>query len=383
MELTYQQVLAEAYEENSKNILIHHNDYDDEDKPAYEKYDYQENELEDQEEFQKFHGDRNKPEHVIKPSPKNDSGGKSGIKHATDVKTIVLNIDGAFREGIVPPTSSSTCNVSEYAVANIFMQGTQSSWFVFQAKQLYKNITSIKLTSLEFYNSFYTFSATRGNTSFTITTLNSSNVLTPTIINIPSGNYSYSDIISAINQQLSTISNNNITINYDPIGHTITFVNTISNPFTINFPATQTNPYGNGIGYNLGFLQQTYQAQSNISGYIIQSDQSPDLVQDTYIYLQINDWNLVEHQLSSQTYFSVFAKILLNGQKNAIVYDTSVSNTTTKEYVFPQPTNVQKLEIKMLDAYGTPLELRGTSFSMTLELQQVNNSGVYEKLLEL
>jgi hypothetical protein len=154
------------------------------------------------------------------------------------------------------------------------------------------------------------------------------------------------------------------------------------NPFTINFPATQTNPYGNGIGYNLGFLQQTYQAQSN-NNYIIQSDQSPDLVQDTYIYLQINDWNLVEHQMSNNNYFSVFAKILLNGQKNAIVYDTLVSNPTTKDYVFPQPTNIQKLEIKMLDAYGIPLELRGTSFSMTLELQQVNNSGVYEKLLEL
>jgi hypothetical protein len=37
----------------------------------------------------------------------------------------------------------------------------------------------------------------------------------------------------------------------------------------------------------------------------------------------------------------------------------------------------------MTDAYGNALDLRGASFSMTIELQQVNISAVYEKLLEL
>ena len=98
MELTYQQVLADIYDETSKNMLVHHTEYDEEDKPAYEKYDYIDNELPDPEEFNKFHGDRNKPEHLVKIGVKQDFGGKSGIKHQTDIRTIVLNIDGDIDE---------------------------------------------------------------------------------------------------------------------------------------------------------------------------------------------------------------------------------------------------------------------------------------------
>ena len=44
MELTYQQVLAEVFEEASRNVLVLQREYDDEDKPPYEEYDYDDNE---------------------------------------------------------------------------------------------------------------------------------------------------------------------------------------------------------------------------------------------------------------------------------------------------------------------------------------------------
>lgn len=375
MELTYQQVLAEVYDDASKNILVHQTEYDGEDKPAYEEYDYEENELPEPEEFNKFHGDRNKPEHVIKPDPKNDLGGKSGIKHQTDIRTIVLNIDGAFRGNIVPQTPKN-CDGSENEAT--FALGTNPSQFTFNTNRLYKNISSVKLTSMEFMNSFYTFSAARGNTTFYIT-LQSNPTAKYTIV-IPDGNYSTYDIFAtAIEDAIVAVPVlSGFTVTYNSISHAIILTETVG--FILEFPTTETNQYGNGIGYNMGFIKQSY-STGVIT--ILGSDTIPNIVQDSYVYLQINDWNLLEHQIYGQTFYSVFAKIQLNGDKNTIIYDNNYTNSSTKEYVFQQPVNISRLEIRMLDAYGNTLDLRGGSFSMTIELHQVNNSNIYEKLLEL
>lgn len=378
MELTYQQVLAEVYEENSKNVLVHQTEYDDDDRDPYDKDDYDDNKLENPDEFNKFHGDRNKPEHVIRAGVKEDIVGKSGIKYQTDVRTIVLNIDGAFRGNIVP-RQSNNCNGSLNEAAN---PGTLSSNFIFNTNRLYKNIRAVKMTSMEFSNSFYTFSANRGNTIFYITLQSNTNVRYT--ITIPDGNYSnYTIFASTIQPALNNPSPayavpTTFTVAYDAIRHTIVITGT--NGFIITFPSTKTNPYENGIGYNMGFLNTTY--SSGVLT-IIGSDQAPNIFQDTYVYLEINDWNLVEHQVYGQTYYSVFAKIQLNGEKNTIIYDNNYTNSSTKEYVFHQPVNISRLEIRILDAYGNTLDLRSSNFSMTLELQEVNQSSVYEKLLEL
>jgi hypothetical protein len=246
MELTYQQVLAEVYEENSKNVLVYHTEYDDDDKEPYDKHDYDVNNLENPDEFDKFHGDRNKPEHVVQFGVKQDLGGKSGIKHQTDIRTIVLNIDGAFRGNIVPRQPVNCDGSSNEAV----VPGTLSSNFVFNTNRLYKNVTSVKMTSMEFSNSFYTFSAKRGNTVFYVTLL--SDLTTKYTITIPDGNYSdYTVFASAIETALNTPSyavTTSFTVTYEPITHTITIAETY-NGFIITFPNTETNPYGNGIGY--------------------------------------------------------------------------------------------------------------------------------------
>jgi hypothetical protein len=384
MELTYQQVLAEVYDENSKNVLVHHVEYDDDNKDPYEKYDYDDNKLEDLDEFNKFHGDRNKPEHVVNFGAKEYLDGKLGVKYQTDIRTIVLNIDGAFRGNIVPKQPVNCNGLSNEAVN----PGTLSSNFIFNTNRLYKNIRSVKMTSMEFSNSFYTFSAKRGNTIFYITL--PSDLTTKYTITIPDGNYlDYTIFANAVQSALNTPTPSYavtlaFTVTYEPISHTIIIAEP-SNGFIITFPNTETNPYGNGIGYNMGFLNTTYSAtlSPTFGDYRVASDQAPNIFQDTYVYLQINDWNLVEHQVYGQTYYSVFAKIQLNSAKNTIIYDNNYSNSSTKEYVFHQPVNISRLEIRILDAYGNTLDLRSSNFSMTLELQEVNQSSVYEKLLEL
>jgi hypothetical protein len=230
---------------------------------------------------------------------------------------------------------------------------------------------------MEFMNSFYTFSTLRGNTTFTITTGGVSYTF-----NLPSGNYSINDMITQL--MLSS----NYTTPLPAIGFTVTynsnsnsFIFTCTQPYTIVFPSS-TNPNNNGIGYNLGFTGTSY-SSSGVTNRLV-SDSSPDLVQDRYINLQINDWNLVESQGNNLTYFPVFAKIQLPvGSKNTYVLMNDYSDSSTKIYTFQQPVNIQKLQILLLDSYGNILEMRGGNFSMTIELEQVNNSAIYQKLLEL
>lgn len=377
---TYQQLLAEMYSENAKNLLVDHNEYED-DIDENEEHDYEVHDLEDKEAFNKFQGNRGKPEHVIKPDP--TSKQKNALKRDTDVRNIVLNIDSMFRGSSLPSPISSPGQESN--------PGSTSSWFIFSTSQIYKNITSVKLTSLEFPNTFYSFSQLRGNTSFTLTITGNP----PATITIPDGNYQNSNtvltldpstLIATIEDYIqNTLGFAAFSIDYDPVTHRITF-SYPTDPFTITFPTSTSNPYKNGIGYNLGFYQTTYSSTftpAPITLHQIVADVPPDVIQDKYIYLQINDWSLVHHQDINQTSFPAFAKIQLPGTKNTMIFDGNYINSSTKEYFFQQPVNIQRLEIKLLDAYGNVLETDGDNWSMTVELRQVNDSSTYEALTQL
>jgi hypothetical protein len=76
-------------------------------------------------------------------------------------------------------------------------------------------------------------------------------------------------------------------------------------------------------------------------------------------------------------------KIPLNVPKNSIQYMTNTSNTTLNEYFFSQPTNFQTIEISLIDSFGKIIDMRGATFSITLQIQEVLQSDIYEKMLEL
>jgi hypothetical protein len=105
---------------------------------------------------------------------------------------------------------------------------------------------------------------------------------------------------------------------------------------------------------------------------------------DNYFYISINDWNNVLHQSKNDSFFTVFAKIPVNVDKGKLIYDNDSTNTTSKTFRFLQPTNIQSLEIKLLDGFGNELQMDDTvNYSMTLEIEEVLSQALYEKLREL
>ena len=65
-----------------------------------------------------------------------------------------------------------------------------------------------------------------------------------------------------------------------------------------------------------------------------------------------------------------------------MIIDNESTNSTTKEYRFLQPTNIQQVEIQLLDMSGTEIVFK-QNFSMTLEVEEVVSHSLYEKLREL
>lgn len=359
--LTYHEILAEQYEENAKKVLVQQQDYEDEDVDAYDADSYEENELADKELFNRF-----QPRHTEDNIMKAPKAEHDPLRHKIKSRTRVLNIDGKFRGSVNPNTPvTGTCSGNTILTPDIGeTAGTSSSYFLFMPSRVFKNVTSIKLSSFEFPNVFYTFSAVRGNTMFMVNTK---------LVTIPDdGNYSITDLVSIINPQIVSES---VVMSYSSNTNKVKFSGTA---FSLTFPPSTSNPNGNGIGYNLGFSGLQYP-----STVLRVSEQMIDVIQDSYVYLAINDYNLVEHQEYGQTHFDAFAKITLMNAKGTMVYDNSYLNSTTKEYHFPQPVNISRFEIKVLDAYGQVLDLQGSNFSLTLELQEVIDSGLYEKMREL
>ncbi len=416
---TYVQLLAEVYEETAKSNLVYQQEFENEHAEPYEDEDYSDNELDDRDDFNKFHGNRGKPEHVIKPKPKDDPAGKSSYNIDRHIRTYAINIDGRFRGGIVLQPNN-TCNSN-----SLEFSGTDPALFAFNPSRQYKNVHSIKITSLEFYNSFNTFSAVspvtglgRGNTTFTISDYGPTNT-TPALvasypITIQDGNYVMVDpeVTSGIKNNLLellrtriqtlTVANGNtlvfpdmrVTLNTNT--NFVTFMS-LAKQFRLDFPISEDNPYGNGIGYNLGFTSFSYPSTYEIlvagnaaqvtslaiSDNVVQAECQFDAVQDTYIYLKINDWYIINHLNSKQNEFGAFIKIPLTSPKNTIQFMSSTTNTTAREYLFPQPTNVSSFLFEMVDAYGRTLDMKGSTFSLTLEIQEILQSDIYQKMLEL
>jgi hypothetical protein len=408
---TYQELMAEVYEETAKTVLIHHTEFDEDEEEAapYEEEDYTNKEIEEREEFNKFAGARGNPDHVIKPKPNANPSGKVSYNIDKHIRTYALNIDGRFRGNNTLESNPSIC-----ADPTAFI-GSNSANFLFSPSRQYKNIHSIRVTSFEFFNSFYTYTGInpvndqlgRGNTTLTIVDLGPTDSQGFTSvqyrITLEDGNYVIvspgsknvpNNLLEVLQTHIRSLGGgvfSDMTIQLNSFTNIVVF-NSVNRRFRLKFPQTSDNATGNGIGYNLGFYGLTYTSLKtvpspspyfSVAGNTIVADTIYDAVQDIYVYLKINDYNLIRHMTYGQTEFGAFIKIPLTSPKNSIQFLGSSANKTTAEYFFHQPTNISSLLFEMVDAFGKTLQMNGSTFAITMELQEIMQSDIYEKMLEL
>jgi hypothetical protein len=243
----------------------------------------------------------------------------------------------------------------------------------------YKNALSVRLASIEVPNVWYEFSEIKNNLTFSVTY----NALKKTIT-IPEGNYENIDIlcrtIQALMNSAYSISNDipespdpdeRFIVANDIITTRVTFSKSDGNAFTLSFPKNPTRAYDTGLGYNLGFKNDTYFFRPSFT-----AEMPSDIIGPNYILMHVDDFDSIETLTYNDTTTTAFAKIMIQVPKNDVIYDTG-QNAVSKIIRFPQPQNVTTLRVRFTDQYGMTINMQ-TNLSFTLEIAEVVNSRLYE-----
>ena len=368
---SYLEILAENdtdarkdYEFNPKDLFVEHNELEEEQElETIEKHAH--TELENKEDFQKFGGSYHQ---AGAPAPLNeitsDQYLKNSVLYEKNIKTHVVNVDSRFKIHSDDPSTD----------------------FTFRLLKPMRNIISLRISSIEFPNTYYTFSRARQNTSLILyynkTSLDT--ILSKKIISIPDGNYSPEELVDTLNEILI---DNPVSISYNPIKGKILFDSQYY--FEIDILGVNLSfsnrKYDNGLGYNLGFRQnqkgdflKAVKEISNIQIYKLEGTAIVDTIDNNYIFISLDpDWKVVINQTKDRELHYSFAKVIINVPKGSVLYDNG-ANTITKEYWFQQPTDISVIPVRISDPYDQTIDLSGMDFSFSLEIKEIRNAALHE-----
>jgi hypothetical protein len=360
---TYLQILAEndaeareEFEPSARELFLNRKD------DSVEADCPERDEIEDQHLFQKEQGSHQQASLARLP-PSYDDETTNGISYNTkDIIKHVINVDSQFRDNILEPSGD----------------------YRFTLDRGVKNIIRMKITSAEIPNTSYVFHCLKYNN---VTFLISCPAITPTVkkLVLEDGNYSSFDLASVLQDRFDELFGSNLfTVTLSPTTAKLTIENIAKNNFSLTFgtftPDGTTGtrpprPYINGIGHNLGFNNLSYSGRSSYT-----SEKIVDTVEYKYMFISLgSDYDVVDHK-SFNTHVSALAKICINVPKNAIIFNTAADGIT-KEFYFRQPTNLNSFQVRLIDCFEQVVDLNGSDFSFTLELTEVLNTSLYQKLL--
>jgi len=262
--------------------------------------------------------------------------------------------------------------------------------FMIRLPETMKNVMRIRLSSVEIPPVEHTFTVAKGNVAISVADSTGS----ITTFSIVPGNYTVATLCSAIETGLGT----GYTCSIDPSGGTISITNA-SDDFTLYFGSDNsticTRKTHWGLGYYLGFrvpymktdssgisLSENQRRSIMSSGWTVTAYAPPLVTQNTYYLLQLqcpDQLDTVIHRVAGNAAIPAFAKLTLKNNGFGVDYDDN-SDLIRKEYTFLAPTNISQLRVKLLDAFGVPVQLRASDWSMTFELTEIVNSHTYDKL---
>jgi hypothetical protein len=366
---TYLEILAENdtdarkdYEFNPKDLFVQHNEIEEEQELETTGHNNNHTEIENKEDFQKFGGSYHQ---AGAPGPlkelTSDQYLKNSVLYEKNIRTHVVNIDSRFRSDPLDPSTD----------------------FTFKLKNPMKNIISLRISSIEFPNTYYTFSRARQNTSFTLYYIKSFNdsTLYQQIINIDEGNYSPEELVDTLN---TILVNNPVSLSYNSIKGKLLFDSQYY--FEIDFLGNKlafiNRTSDNGLGYNLGFRQTPGNRLKSIKEagnmYKLQGSAIIDTIDNNYIFVSLDpDWKVITNYTKDKELHHSFAKVIINVPKGSVLYDNG-ANTVTKEYWFQQPTDITIIPVRISDPYDQTIDLGGMDFSFSLEMKEIRNAALHE-----
>jgi hypothetical protein len=108
------------------------------------------------------------------------------------------------------------------------------------------------------------------------------------------------------------------------------------------------------------------------------SNQSAYFAGDSYIFLRVNNFECVRQTVGGYQ-FGALAKIILFQSKDYMNFD-DYTGQHAKEVTFPNPYDLTRFKIQLVDPYGQVLQMDSSQFSFSLEVLEVRNLSLYNMI---
>ena len=276
----------------------------------------------------------------------------NNLKRKTILQTVILN--SLFRE--------------DY-------KNTSSTDFFLVLPYQFKNVLSIRLSSIQLPNVLYCFSSAKMNNMMFIEEMGLQQygeVHGKGTVIIPDGNYTLCELASVlekcINQQLS-LDTHRFKVIGDEATQKITIVNECG-PFMMSFLKDVGSPdFNSTLGWILGFREKEYNDSCNYT-----TEATYNSVASDYIFFILNDFNNSQTQnilaMYSKSYIgnNILAMIPLKAPSFHMCFDSG-NNIIEKKREYFGPVNLQRLKIELRNQYGEILDLNQMDYSFSLEVQ--------------
>jgi len=314
---------------------------------------------------------------VSNPHPAVDLTGKNNTNIVTN--TQINQVGPGFLNSIKRVTQLQNLNLNSCFRSNYYQSNPCDFQYLIPSE--IKNVVSMKLASIEIPNAWYLFSHLQKNNQFIIEfhSKNQNKTIFPIIL--PDGNYDSESLQHYLNTTYFYESNTETDLKYlkfsiDPYNFKSKFeILTDDHPsssplqFSLLFLEDINQNIMNTMGWILGFRMPKY---IHIKGKIC-SEGLFDAGGDRYIYVSITDYQYNNNTLNvvgfdkSILNEDIIAKIpMVNGKLSLIIDD---NNDLVKKRKYNGPVNISRLHIKIMDKFGTIIDLNNMDYSLTLELE--------------
>jgi len=272
----------------------------------------------------------------------------NNLKRKVIVQTVILN--SLFRE--------------DY-------KNTKSTDFNLVLPYQFKNVLSVRLSSIQLPNVIYCFSSNKMNNIMFIEETSDDYHNKGTVI-LPDGNYSVSELAVALEKAINDclkIHPPRFQVKGDEASQKITIFNDFST-FDMNFiKDVESIDFNSTLGWTMGFREKEYSCSARYTSEAVYNSAASD-----YIFFILNDFNNSQTQtilaMYSKSYIgdNILAMIPLKSKSYHMTFNDG-SDFIEKKREYFGPVNLQRLKIELRNQFGELLDLNTMDFSFSLEVE--------------
>jgi hypothetical protein len=279
------------------------------------------------------------------------------------IKKKLLNIDSRFRDDYTPPYFSN---------------------YTISLPERMNEVKSIKVTNAEIPMTFYNISCHLGNNTFNLS-FNFPYVASEyASITIPDGQYTIDTLTQAINDNIAKtggIPFTNVIFSTDE-GRSVFSNSDKGATFTVEFEVGPqgdldlNNSLQSKLGWLLGFRKPTHEIPPLTE---LISPAFIDLNGPRYLYLVVDEFlngnprSFISMLQKSSLNKNILARITLNDREypygSILAANEAIGNLTSDTRIYDRKVNIQRMNIQLINEFGTIMNLNSMDFSFCLEME--------------